>query len=70
MSSAPQPAGTREQNKQQKLVRITAAARELFAEYGVDDVTTQQIAESRMSVPDGVPVRQDEGRVAPTCAGP
>ncbi|MCE4267298.1 TetR/AcrR family transcriptional regulator [Rhodococcus globerulus] len=45
MSSVPQPAGRRERNKQQKLDRITAAASELFAEYGVDDVTTQQIAE-------------------------
>lgn len=45
MPSASQPAGRRERNKQQKLVRITAAASELFAEYGVDDVTTQQIAE-------------------------
>jgi AcrR family transcriptional regulator len=39
------PAGRRERNKQAKLERITAAARELFAEHGVDDVTTQQIAE-------------------------
>ncbi|QXW00413.1 TetR/AcrR family transcriptional regulator [Rhodococcus globerulus] len=45
MSSVPQPAGRRERNKQQKLDRITAAASELFAEYGVDEVTTQQIAE-------------------------
>lgn len=35
----------RERNKQQKLERITAAAAELFAERGIDDVTTQQIAE-------------------------
>lgn len=40
-----QPLGRRERNKQQKLERITAAARELFDEHGVDDVTTQQIAE-------------------------
>jgi AcrR family transcriptional regulator len=39
------PVGRRERNKQEKLQRITAAARELFAEYGVDDVTTQQVAE-------------------------
>lgn len=45
MSSVPQPAGRRERNKQQKLDRITAAASELFAEHGVDEVTTQQIAE-------------------------
>ena len=38
-------AGRRERNKLAKLERITAAASELFAEHGVDDVTTQQIAE-------------------------
>jgi len=37
--------GRRERNKQQKLERITAAARELFGEHGVDVVTTQQIAD-------------------------
>lgn len=45
MALAPQPAGRRERNKQNKLDRITAAAGELFAKHGVDDVTTQQIAE-------------------------
>ena len=40
-----QPIGRRERNKQDKLQRITAAARELFTEHGVDDVTTQQIAD-------------------------
>ncbi|WP_435736151.1 TetR/AcrR family transcriptional regulator [Cellulosimicrobium sp. PMB13] len=45
MAVAPTPTGRRERNKQQKLERITAAARELFAERGVDDVTTQQIAD-------------------------
>lgn len=40
-----QPLGRRERNKQEKLDRIIAAATELFAEYGVDDVTTQQIAD-------------------------
>jgi TetR/AcrR family transcriptional regulator len=39
------PLGRRERNKQQKLERITAAARELFGEHGVDLVTTQQIAD-------------------------
>src|SRR5215203_3867114 len=45
MALAPQPVGRRERNKQNKLERITAAARERFAEHGVDDVTTQQIAD-------------------------
>jgi AcrR family transcriptional regulator len=40
-----QPVGRRERNKQDKLQRITAAARELFTEHGVDEVTTQQIAD-------------------------
>ncbi|PZO59037.1 MAG: TetR family transcriptional regulator [Leifsonia xyli] len=40
-----QAPGRRERNRQDKLDRITAAASELFAEHGVDDVTTQQIAE-------------------------
>jgi len=45
MTLAPQPVGRRERNKQDKLDRITAAASELFAEHGVDEVTTQQIAD-------------------------
>lgn len=45
MAVAPQPVGRRERNKQHKLDRITAAAAELFAEHGVDEVTTQQIAD-------------------------
>jgi AcrR family transcriptional regulator len=45
MASVTAPVGRRERNKQVKLERITAAARELFAEHGVDEVTTQQIAE-------------------------
>lgn len=45
MTLADQPVGRRERNKQQKLDRIVAAASELFATHGVDDVTTQQIAE-------------------------
>ncbi|MCY1674920.1 TetR/AcrR family transcriptional regulator [Pseudarthrobacter sp. SL88] len=40
-----QPLGRRERNKREKLDRITAAASELFAEFGVEDVTTQQIAD-------------------------
>ena len=40
-----QPVGRRERNKQQKLDRITTAARELFAERGVDEVTAQEIAD-------------------------
>ncbi|NQW91243.1 MULTISPECIES: TetR/AcrR family transcriptional regulator [unclassified Curtobacterium] len=39
-------AGRRERNKQDKLARITAAASALFAERGVDEVTTQQIADA------------------------
>ena len=38
--------GRRERNKQQKLDRITAAATELFSRHGVDEVTTQQIADA------------------------
>ncbi len=45
MALASRPLGRRERNKQEKLDRITAAATELFAEHGVDEVTTQQIAE-------------------------
>ncbi|KXF54864.1 TetR family transcriptional regulator [Rhodococcus sp. SC4] len=45
MSHTSRSVGRRERNKQQKLDRITAAARELFAEHGVDEVTTQQIAD-------------------------
>ncbi|GAA4670001.1 TetR/AcrR family transcriptional regulator [Phytohabitans rumicis] len=45
MAVAPRPVGRRERNKQEKLDRIMAAARELFAEHGVDDVTTQQVAD-------------------------
>ena len=40
------PAGRRERNKQQKLDRITAVATELFSTHGVDEVTTQQIADA------------------------
>jgi AcrR family transcriptional regulator len=40
-----QPLGRRERNKQQKLNRIMAAASELFAEHGVEEVTPQQIAD-------------------------
>lgn len=45
MTPTPDSPGRRERNKQQKLDRITGAARELFLEHGVDDVTTQQIAD-------------------------
>ncbi len=45
MSLASQPVGRRERNKQDKLDRIIAAAGELFARHGVDEVTTQQIAD-------------------------
>lgn len=45
MPEQSRPPGRRERNKQEKLDRITAAAAELFAEHGIDDVTTQQVAE-------------------------
>ena len=45
MATVSQPIGRRERNKQDKLDRITAAARELFGQCGVDEVTTQQIAD-------------------------
>ncbi|WP_319456463.1 MULTISPECIES: TetR/AcrR family transcriptional regulator [unclassified Mycobacterium] len=45
MSTVSKPVGRRERNKQDKLDRITAAARELFGQCGVDEVTTQQIAD-------------------------
>jgi TetR/AcrR family transcriptional regulator len=45
MALASPPVGRRERNKQNKLERITAAAGELFAEHGIDEVTTQQIAD-------------------------
>ncbi|RPE77838.1 MULTISPECIES: TetR/AcrR family transcriptional regulator [unclassified Frondihabitans] len=38
--------GRRERNKQEKLARITEAASTLFAERGVDEVTTQEIADA------------------------
>lgn len=46
MPMAAEPPGRRERNKRAKLERITAAAGELFARHGVDEVTTQQIAEA------------------------
>ena len=45
MTLASQPLSRRERNKQEKLERIMAAASELFAEHGVEEVTTQQIAD-------------------------
>jgi AcrR family transcriptional regulator len=45
MPVASQPLGRRERNKQAKLERIMTAASELFADHGVDEVTTQQIAD-------------------------
>lgn len=46
MSGVTPPLGRRERNKQAKLERITEAASELFAAHGVDEVTTQQIADA------------------------
>ncbi|WP_327187355.1 TetR/AcrR family transcriptional regulator [Streptomyces sp. NBC_01334] len=45
MSVTSQSVGRRERNKQEKFDRIVAAATELFAEHGIDEVTTQQIAD-------------------------
>lgn len=45
MTLASEPLGRRERNKREKLDRIIAAASELFAEHGVEEVTTQQIAD-------------------------
>ena len=46
MSPDPQQPGRRERNKQEKLRRITEAASRLFADRGVDEVTTQEIADA------------------------
>ncbi|TKV58341.1 TetR family transcriptional regulator [Nakamurella flava] len=45
MSGRTPSVGRRERNKQDKLDRIIAAAGVLFAERGVDEVTTQEIAD-------------------------
>ncbi|ANP74307.1 TetR/AcrR family transcriptional regulator [Cryobacterium arcticum] len=45
MTVQSRPLGRRERNKLDKLARITAAAGELFAERGVEDVTTQEVAD-------------------------
>ncbi|PPF45414.1 TetR family transcriptional regulator [Pseudoclavibacter sp. AY1F1] len=45
MATEARPLGRRERNKLDKLERITAAAGELFAQRGVDFVTTQEIAD-------------------------
>lgn len=45
MTVGARPLGRRERNKLDKLERITAAAAELFADRGVDDVTTQEVAD-------------------------
>lgn len=44
MDNSIETAGRRERKKQDKLERITAAARELFAEKGVSEVTTAEVA--------------------------
>lgn len=43
-TTTPSVPGRRERNKQEKLDRIVAAAGALFADRGVDDVTTQEVA--------------------------
>jgi AcrR family transcriptional regulator len=45
MGRGQMPTGRRERAKKEKIERIMTAARELFAEHGVSEVTTQQIAE-------------------------
>lgn len=45
MTPTSAPLGRRERNKMEKRDRIIAAAGSLFAERGVDEVTTQEIAE-------------------------
>jgi len=45
MTPTTAPLGRRERNKMEKRDRIIAAAGSLFAERGVDEVTTQEIAE-------------------------
>lgn len=45
MASPAEPMGRRARNKQDKLDRIVLAASELFAVRGVDEVTTQEIAD-------------------------
>jgi AcrR family transcriptional regulator len=44
--TTPPRLGRRERNKQEKLARIVAAARELFRDRGFAETTTQQIAEA------------------------
>ncbi|WP_069760151.1 TetR/AcrR family transcriptional regulator [Streptomyces sp. LUP47B] len=45
MGRGQMPTGRRERAKKEKIERIMTAARELFAEHGVNGVTTQQVAE-------------------------
>ena len=45
-TQSPDTQGRRERNKQDKLARITDAACKLFAERGIDGVTTQQVAQA------------------------
>ncbi|WP_314146267.1 helix-turn-helix domain-containing protein [uncultured Leifsonia sp.] len=46
MTATPAAPGRRERNKQEKLDRIIAAAGRLFAERGVGEVTTQEVADA------------------------
>jgi len=50
MTLASQPVGRRERNKQDKLERITAAASELFAVHGVDEVYLLRISQLRIRI--------------------
>jgi len=59
------PMGRRERNKQEKLDRILAAAKDLFAAKGFNETTTQEIADrADIGTGDPLSLRQDQGRPA------
>ncbi len=75
MNDARMPIGRWERAKQDKRDRSMAAARELFAEHGVGEVTTQQVADradtcarSRPTGPRGSR-RAGSARSRATCVG-
>jgi hypothetical protein len=62
MNDARMPIGRWERAKQDKRERSMAAARELFAEHGVGEVTTQQVADrADAAIDTAVPVCLHEG---------